>query len=66
MIFLFHFLNLFSSFFFSSGFISRENLISVLGTDHCDKLVLNMLKEGKADQRGRINYPQFLKLMSLG
>lgn len=48
----------------NSGVISRENLISILGTDHDDNRVMSMIKEaGGMNKTGQIDYSQFLKLM---
>uniref|UniRef100_A0A7S1B6C0 Calmodulin n=1 Tax=Corethron hystrix TaxID=216773 RepID=A0A7S1B6C0_9STRA len=47
----------------NSGFITKENLISVLGTDYCDDLILKMLKEGDLGKTGIIDYSAFVKLM---
>jgi len=46
-----------------SGVITRENLISILGSDHNDSLLMSMITESGMNKTGQIDYPQFLKLM---
>jgi len=46
-----------------SGVITRDNLISILGSDHNDNLMTSMITEAGMNKTGQLDYPQFLKLM---
>ena len=45
------------------GFISKEDLKKLLGTDYNEKLVEKMIKEADKKRNGQVRYDEFLRLM---
>jgi len=45
------------------GYISKEDLKKLLGTDYNEKLVEKMIKEADKKRNGQVNYDEFLRLM---
>jgi len=45
------------------GYISKDDLKKLLGTDYNEKLVEKMIKEADKKRNGQVNYDEFLRLM---
>jgi hypothetical protein len=45
------------------GYISKEDLKKLLGSDYNEKLVDKMIKEADKDRNGLVHYDDFLRLM---